>query len=78
MEIEARGVAIGKGGGREREKGPEHRRKRRRRENAFRISSGSKFPQKPKGFCIKTAVLKQTCNEWMRGISSSFTLIICV
>lgn len=55
LEIEASGVAIGKGGSREREKGDEHRRKRK----SIHQEGKKKLPKKREGFCIKTV-----CNEW--------------
>lgn len=58
MEIEARGVAIGKGGGREREKGLEHRRGGEKMPLVFH-QEGKNFPQNQKDFALR----QQYCNR---------------
>lgn len=65
LEIEASGVAIGKGGGREREKGDEHRRKRK----SIHQEGKKKLPKKKKDF-----VLRQYVMNGRVDISSLFRL----
>lgn len=65
LEIEASGVAIGKGGGREREKGDEHRRKRK----SIHQEGKKKLPKKKKDF-----VLRQYVMNGQVDISSLFRL----